>query len=198
MWLQLLAHHPVIDGLSSMGGLGEEFIVCIVSQNKAKDNFNDRPTLAGTLNLLTRPLARVRMTRRKIITCCGEWLLKPSVDQPQPGDTFPVHMGWTLPDGHRLQVTFEAQVEALELDKNRMRCLLLRVQAANGSQPESEVDSYYFDRVMELVGKRALIPLDALQSVVLPLRLATLTGEHPFFSDWPPYNRGQMTEHGSE
>jgi hypothetical protein len=92
-------------------------------------------------------------------------------------------MGWTLPDGHRLQVTFEVQVEALELEKNRMRCLLLRVQAADGSQPEMEVDPYYFDRVMGLVGKRALIPLDALGGIVLPLRLATLTGEHPFFSD---------------
>ena len=50
--------------------------------------------------------------------------------QLQPGDTFPVHVGWILPDGHRLQVAFEAQVEALELDKNRMRCRLLRVQAA--------------------------------------------------------------------
>jgi hypothetical protein len=109
--------------------------------------------------------------------------LKPSVKQPQPGDIFPVYMGWTLPDGHRLQVTFEAQVEALELDKNRMHCLLLRIQAADGSQPESKVDPYYFDRVMGLVGKRALIPLDALQGIVLPLRLATLTGEHPFFSD---------------
>lgn len=105
-----------------------------------------------------------------------------SVDEPGPGDIFPLNMSWALPDGHRLQVVFEAQVEALELDKNRMRCLLLRIQAASGSQPESEVDPYYFDRVMGLVGKRALIPLDALEGIVLPLRLATLTGEHPFFS----------------
>jgi hypothetical protein len=103
------------------------------------------------------------------------------MDQPQPGDTLPVYMGWTLPDGNRLQVTFEVRVEALELDKNRLRCRLLRIQAASGSQPEPDVDPFYFERVTGLVGKQALIPLDALRGIVLPLRLATLTGEHPYF-----------------
>ena len=103
------------------------------------------------------------------------------MNQPQPGDTFPVHMGWTLSAGHRFRVTFEVQVEALELDKNRLRCRLLRVQAASGSQPEPEVDPIYFERVMGLVGKQALIPLDALQGIVLPLRLATLMGEQHYF-----------------
>jgi hypothetical protein len=105
------------------------------------------------------------------------------MDHPQPGDTFPIHMGWTLPDGNRLRVTFEVQVEILELDSNRMRCCLLHLQAASGSQPESEVDPEYFLRVMGLTGKRALIPLDARDGLPLPLRLATLTGEHPFFFD---------------
>jgi hypothetical protein len=102
-------------------------------------------------------------------------------DLPRPGDTFPVHVGWTLPDGHRLRVTFKVRVEALELDKNRLRCRLLRIQSAGGSQPKVDVDPFYFERVTELVGKRALVPLDALRGVVLPLRLATLTGEHPYF-----------------
>ena len=105
------------------------------------------------------------------------------MDQPQRGDIFPVHMGWKVPGGHRLQVTFKVRVEALELDKNRMRCRLLRIEAAGGSQPESEVNRYYFEQVMGLLGKRAMIPLDARQGIVLPLRLATLTGEHPFFFD---------------
>ena len=105
------------------------------------------------------------------------------MDQPQLGDIFPVHMGWKVPGGHRLRVTFKVQVEALELDKNRMRCRLLRIEAAGGSQSESEVNRYYFEQVMGLLGKRAMIPLDARQGIVLPLRLATLTGEHPFFFD---------------
>jgi hypothetical protein len=29
------------------------------------------------------------------------------MDYPQVGDTFPVNMGWTLPDGNRLRVTFK-------------------------------------------------------------------------------------------
>lgn len=103
------------------------------------------------------------------------------MEQPKPGDTFSVHMGWKLPGGNHLQVTFKAQVEALELDKNRMHCRLLEVQAASGNRPQAAVDPYYFERVMELVGKRALIPVDALGGIVLPLRLATLTGEHHFF-----------------
>lgn len=105
------------------------------------------------------------------------------MDQPQPGDIFPVHMGWKLPDGNRLRVTFEVQVETLELDQNRLCCQLLRVQAAGGSRPESEVDPMYFQQVMGLVGKRAMIPLDARQGIVLPLRLATLLGEHDYFFD---------------
>jgi hypothetical protein len=95
------------------------------------------------------------------------------VTQPQPGDIFPIHVGWKLPDGHQLQVTFEVQVEEIELDKNRMRCQLLRVQEAGGSQPQADVNPLYFDRVMGLVGKWAMIPLDAWQGIVLPLRLAT-------------------------
>lgn len=105
------------------------------------------------------------------------------MDQPQPGDTFPVQMGWTLPGGKRLQVTFQARVETLELDKNRMRCRLLQVQGASGNRPQAEMDAYYFERVLALIGKRALIPLDACQGIVLPLRLATLTGEHHYFFD---------------
>ena len=105
------------------------------------------------------------------------------MNRPQPGDIFFVDMGWKLPDGHRLQVTFEAQVEAVELEKNRMRCRLLEIQGAQGSQPEILIDPYYFGQVMGLVGKRAMIPLDALEGMVLPLRLATLTGEHDYFFD---------------
>jgi hypothetical protein len=103
--------------------------------------------------------------------------------QPHPGDIFSLHLGWQLPDGNRLQVTFESKVEALELDKNRMCCQLLRVQAASGNRPEEEVEAAYFEQVMELIGKRALVPMDALEGIVLPLRLATLTGEHRFFFD---------------
>ena len=102
---------------------------------------------------------------------------------PQLGDVILVKMAWTLPDGHRLSVTFESQVEDLELEKNRLRVQLLKIRAAGGSQPESEVESYYLERVMGLVGKRAKVPLDTLVGIVLPLRLATLTGEHPYFSD---------------
>jgi len=105
------------------------------------------------------------------------------MDLPSPGDTFSVCMAWKLPDGNRLQVTFEAQIEALELDKHRMRCRLLRIQAAGGNRPESEVNPAYLQRVMQLIGKQAIIPPDALDGIVLPLRLATLTGEHPFFFD---------------
>lgn len=105
------------------------------------------------------------------------------MDQPQPGEIFPVHMGWTLPDGNRLQVTVEVRVKAVELDKNRMLCQLLQIQAASGNRPESEVDPIYFAHVMGLIGKQALIPLEAHHGIVLPLRLATLTGEHHYFFD---------------
>jgi hypothetical protein len=102
---------------------------------------------------------------------------------PQPGDTFSVHMGWTLPGGDRLHVTFQVEVEALEPDRNRMRCRLLRIEQATGTTPEAEVDPGYFQRVLDLVGKRANIPLEAREGLVLPLRLATLTGEHGYFFD---------------
>lgn len=105
------------------------------------------------------------------------------MELPQPGETFPVQMSWRLPDGNRLQVTFEAEVETLEMAKNRMRCRLTRIQAASGTQPEEEVDPYYFRQVMDLIGKRALVPFEALKGIVLPLRLTTLTGEHHYFFD---------------
>jgi hypothetical protein len=105
------------------------------------------------------------------------------MEQLQTGDRFPVRMGWTLPDGTRLRVTFQAEVEDLEPDKNRIRCRLLEIRAASGSRPEEEIDPLYLNHVMDLIGKRALIPLEARQGIVLPLRLATLIGEHHYFFD---------------
>ena len=127
---------------------------------------------------LTSFIARVRILSRLLSRD-----LELDMHHPQLGDTVSIHIGWKLPDGHRLAVTFEARIEAFETDNNRLRCRLLRVMSSGGSQPEANVAPRYFDLVLALVGKRALVPLDALEGIVLPLRLATLTGEHHFFFD---------------
>ncbi len=94
----------------------------------------------------------------------------------KPGDIFPVHMAWTLPDGRRLRATFQAEVLALEPQVDRLSCRLTALVACNG--PE---DDEWTERVRSQVGKRVLLPGEANGSLVLPLKAGTLTGAVRYF-----------------
>ena len=106
----------------------------------------------------------------------------------QPGQTFNLQFAWRLPEGDYLRAVFEAEVIDLvpAADKYviRLRRLLAgREDDADGAvKPLSALEGEYWELVGGLTGRTLTIAYEADDGRPLYLRLATLTGEHNFFS----------------
>ncbi len=106
----------------------------------------------------------------------------------QPGQTFPLQFAWRLPEGDYLRAVFEAEV--LELvpaaDKYVIRLTLLlagREDDLDGQpKPAESLTRPYWALVGDLIGRKMTIAYEADDGRALYLRLATLTGEHNFFT----------------
>jgi hypothetical protein len=106
----------------------------------------------------------------------------------QVGDIFTVQFVWQLPDGDFLRAIFEAEVLALDanLDRYLLRLQQLvagRQETAEGlARPETELAADYWALVGRVVGKKIYLAYEADDGRPLRVRLATLTGEHTFFT----------------
>jgi hypothetical protein len=106
----------------------------------------------------------------------------------QVGDTFTVQFVWQLPEGDFLRAIFEAEVLALDpqMERYRIRFRQLtagRQETAEGiGRSESELATGYWAMVGRIVGKQIKLAYEADDGRPLRLRLATLTGEHTFFT----------------
>jgi hypothetical protein len=106
----------------------------------------------------------------------------------QVGESFTVQFVWQLPEGDYIRAVFAAQV--LELipaaDKYIVRLTKLvagRQESATGvMRPIEEVSRDYWGLVGELVGNKLTIAYEAEDGRAIHLRLATLTGEHNYFT----------------
>ena len=106
----------------------------------------------------------------------------------QPGQAFPVQFAWRLPDEEYLRAVFEAEV--LELvpaaDKYVIRLNQLlagREETADGEpKPPEALSRDYWALVGQLIGRTITLAYEADDGRALYLRLATLTGEHNFFT----------------
>ena len=106
----------------------------------------------------------------------------------QPGQTFPLQFAWRLPEGDYLRAVFEAEV--LELvpaaDKYVIRLTLLRAGREDDldgqPKPAESLTRPYWALVGDLIGRKMTIAYEADDGRALYLRLATLTGEHNFFT----------------
>ncbi|MCI0397965.1 MAG: hypothetical protein L0332_09600 [Chloroflexi bacterium] len=106
----------------------------------------------------------------------------------QVGETFHVQFVWRLPEGDFLRAIFTAEVLHRDFvsDKYVVRLAEFvagRQEAADGTmRPEAELSRDYWAMVGRLPGRKISLAFEAGDGRPLWLRLATLTGEHNFFS----------------
>jgi hypothetical protein len=106
----------------------------------------------------------------------------------QPGQSFALQFAWRLPEGDYVRAIYQADV--LELaptaDKYIVRLSKLlagREDDAEGAvKPLESLAGPYWDLARGLVGRKITIAYEADDGRPLYLRLATLTGEHNFFT----------------
>lgn len=106
----------------------------------------------------------------------------------QVGDTFLVQFAWRLPDGDVIRALFRAEIltiiEAAEKYMVRLTELVAGSQESRtgAGRDKEQYSKPYWALVVKLVGKRVSVAWEAADGRVLSMRLATLTGEHDFFS----------------
>ncbi|NCF64698.1 MAG: hypothetical protein GWP61_01910 [Chloroflexi bacterium] len=104
------------------------------------------------------------------------------------GDTFPLQFAWQLPHGDYVRAVFQAKVLDLvpEADKYLVRLVELlagRQENEDGQLlPQESFAPVYWRMVGDLVGCKITIAYEADDGRTIHLRLATLTGEHNFFT----------------
>jgi hypothetical protein len=104
------------------------------------------------------------------------------------GESFPVQFAWRLPDGDYIRAVFQAEV--LEMvpaaDKYIVRLNELiagRQESAEGEmRPPEAFSQHYWALVGRIVGNKVTIAYEVEDGRALHMRLATLTGEHNFFT----------------
>lgn len=99
-----------------------------------------------------------------------------------PPVDFDLHLTWRADNGSRLSAIYRAQV--LERDDARMGRLLVRLIELRRSGWEGGPPDESLERCLPaVVGKRAYVPPEALEGMLLPLKQATLTLQMRYFFD---------------
>ena len=104
------------------------------------------------------------------------------------GETFPVQFTWRLPDGDFIRAVFEAEVrdhvpEAEKYVVTLNRLVAGRQEDSDGQMRSQEAFSRdYWRMVGDLIGNKVTLAYEAADGRALHMRLATLTGEHNFFT----------------
>ena len=104
------------------------------------------------------------------------------------GENFPLQFAWRLPEGDYIRAVFRAHIldTVPEADKYIVRLLELqagRQEDEDGQlRPREQFSREYWSMVGDLVGTKITIAYEADDGRALHMRLATLTGEHNFFS----------------
>ncbi len=108
--------------------------------------------------------------------------------QHQIGETFALQFAWHLPDGDYLRAVFPAEVldHVPVADKYVVRLGALqaaRQEDADGTlRPTADFSSEYWALITDLAGRKLTIAYEAGDGRAVHLRLATLTGEHNYFT----------------
>ena len=104
------------------------------------------------------------------------------------GESFALQFAWHLPEGDYIRAVFKAEVLDLVPQADKYIVLLRSLEAGRQEDEDGRMrptDQYareYWAMVANLVGRRITIAYEADDSRALHLRLATLTGEHNFFT----------------
>lgn len=106
----------------------------------------------------------------------------------QVGDTFLLQFVWRLPDGDYMRTLFRAEVVAVidVAEKYMVRLAELvagsQESSAGVGREKAEFARAYWRLVVRLIGNRITVAWEAADGRALHMRLATLTGEHDFFT----------------
>ena len=97
----------------------------------------------------------------------------------EPGAQLPLRFAWSPATG-KVHATYRVEVESYEPRGDRFQCKLLELVEASGVQSGSELSQEMLDG---LVGQHVLVPREALNGLILRLKLTTLTGglKKPYF-----------------
>jgi hypothetical protein len=104
------------------------------------------------------------------------------------GDSFPVQFVWQLPEGDFVRAVFQAEVlflvPAAEKYIVRLNQLVAgRQESERGEmRPKEALTKAYWALVGQIMGRKISLAYEAADGRPLHLRLATLTGEHNFFT----------------
>ncbi len=104
------------------------------------------------------------------------------------GENFPLQFAWQLPDGDYLRTVFDAEVVDLVPQADKYIVVLRRLLAgrqedADGTlRPMAVYSKEYWNLVRGLVGRKITVAYEASDGRALHMRLATLTGEHNYFT----------------
>lgn len=116
----------------------------------------------------------------------------------QPGDSFPLHFVWQLPEGDFVRAVFRAEVIAHDLSLDRYLLRLAELLAGRQESPQGEVRTReewalpYWQMVTDLIDKKVYLAFEVDDGRPIRLRLDTLTQEHRFFTrlDTPEADSG--------
>jgi hypothetical protein len=103
-------------------------------------------------------------------------------------ETFPIQFAWRLPNDDYLRAVFQAVVldHVPQADKYIVRLTELiagRQEDSDGNlRPHEDYAREYWRLAADLVGRKITIAYEADDGHALYMRLATLTGEHNFFT----------------
>jgi len=104
------------------------------------------------------------------------------------GEKFSLQFAWHLREGDYIRAVFEAEVLDLVPAADKYVVRLNRLAAGRQENRDGELrpreafSSEYWSMVNDLVGRKITIAYEADDSRAIHMRLATLTGEHNFFS----------------
>lgn len=106
----------------------------------------------------------------------------------QTGESFNLQFAWRLPEGDYLRAIFQADVLDLVAGADKYVVRLSRFLAGREDDVDGKVkpldalEGEYWDMVRALAGRTITIAFEADDGHPIYLRLATLTGEHNFFT----------------
>lgn len=94
-----------------------------------------------------------------------------------------LRFAWSQPS-IRIKATFKAKALSHIVKSDRYLCKLIDLQRLEHKGPD---DTNADSKIRDLVGKYVRVPQEALDGLVLPLKITTLTGKqlNPYFFDEP-------------
>ena len=95
------------------------------------------------------------------------------------GHQFDLHFAWA-PSSGMVRATYRAEIERYEPKGDRVQCKLIELLEARGVQADSELSPAM---ISNLIGQHVLVPHEALDGIILRLKMSTLTGglKRPYF-----------------